>query len=246
MLLSGLITAYFIRHGQAGIRQDYDRLSDLGRQQSIRLGAWLARRPVLFEAACSGRLKRQRETADLVRDEYRQTGVNFPELATDPCWDEFDLDAVYRGIAPQIASRDEEFRRRLEELEQQARNIASPVHHTWTRCDTTVVRAWIDGFHEYEGESFEAFVKRVRGSSDILSSANAPCNVAIFTSATPAAIWTAAALDLDGHKIMQLAGVTYNTAVTVIRIDGKMDEKRIRLLQFNTVPHLEPELLTYR
>ena len=45
------------------------------------------------------------------------------------------------------------------------------------------------------------------------------------------------------EEIMQLAGVTYNTAVTVIRVDGE----RIRLFQFNTVPHLDAsELVTHR
>ena len=42
---------------------------------------------------------------------------------------------------------------------------------------------------------------------------------------------------------MQLAGVTYNTSLTVMRLD----RERLRLFQFNSVPHLEqPELLTHR
>jgi broad specificity phosphatase PhoE len=247
MILSGgVLSVYFIRHGQAGSRQDYDRLSDLGRQQSSRLGAWLARQPVHFDQAWSGRLARQRETAEQVRTAYLKIRDGFPEINGSGCWDEFDLDAVYRGIGPQLARDDAEFRRQFEELREQARDPVSRVHRTWARCDTTVVRAWVDGGYEYEGESFAAFARRVRGGAELLRDADhdgLARNVAVFTSATPAAVWAAMALELDGRKIMQLAGVTYNTSLTVIRVD----QERVRLFQFNTVPHLDTaEMLTHR
>jgi broad specificity phosphatase PhoE len=243
--LVALTTVYFIRHGQAGSRQDYDRLSDVGREQADRLGAWLARQPVVFDAAWSGRLNRQRETAERVRAACLRSGADFPEIAVHGCWDEFDLDAVYRGIGPQIARHDSEFRLQFEELQEQAMDAHSRVHRTWAQCDTTIVRAWIDNAYDFEGESFEAFVRRVRGGAELFdASLETPMRkVAVFTSATPTAVWAAMALELDGRKIMQLAGVTYNTAITVLRVDPE----RVRLFQFNTVPHIEtPELLTHR
>jgi broad specificity phosphatase PhoE len=242
-----LLTVYFIRHGQAGSRQDYDRLSDLGREQSHRLGTWLARQSLRFDAAWSGRLNRQRETAERVREASRRNGVQFPEIVTDACWDEFDLDAVYRAIGPQIARHDEEFRRQFDEVRKQAMDPASAIHRTWARCDTTVVRAWIEGGYEFAGESYEAFLSRVRGGAALfaalLETGGPKRNVAVFTSATPAAVWAAMALELDGRKIMQLAGVTYNSGMNVVRVD----RERVRLFQFNSVPHVEtPELLTHR
>jgi broad specificity phosphatase PhoE len=238
-----LVTVHFIRHGQAGSRQVYDRLSDLGREQADRLGAWFARQPVRFDAAWSGRLNRQRETAEIVREACRRNGTEFPGIGVDACWDEFDLDAVYGGIGPQIARDDDEFRRQFEELQRQALDAESLVHRTWAHCDTTLVRAWIDGRYEYAGESFDAFVRRVRSGFGLLDCEGPSRIVAVFTSATPAAVWAALALDLEGRKIMQLAGVTYNTAMTVIRVDTQ----RVRLFQFNTVPHIDkPELLTHR
>jgi broad specificity phosphatase PhoE len=241
----GVLSVYFIRHGQAGSRQDYDHLSDVGREQAARLGTWLARRELRFSQAWSGRLSRQRETAERVRAAYHDTstGAAFPEIIPHPCWDEFDLDGVYRAIAPQLARDDPEFSRQYEELQLQAREAASRVHRAWSPCDTTVVRAWIDSRYACEGESFAAFSSRVRSARDMLQDTGSPQNIAVFTSATPAAIWTALALDLDGRKVMQLAGVTYNTSLTLLRVD----QERVRLFQFNTVPHLDTQdLLTHR
>lgn len=238
-----LVLVYFIRHGQAGSRQEYDRLSDVGREQANRLGTWFARQRIRFDQAWSGRLNRQRETAEIVRESIRLKGLEFPEIVAHACWDEFDLDAVYSALGPRIASHDEEFRRQFDELQKKATDAASAVHRTWTHCDTTVVRAWIDGGYEFAGESFPAFVNRVRSGDGLLETSGPNRNVAVFTSATPAAVWVARALELDGRKIMQLAGVTYNTSITVVRLDGE----RCRLFQFNTVPHIEtPDLLTHR
>jgi broad specificity phosphatase PhoE len=238
-----LVTVHFIRHGQAGSRQDYDRLSDIGARQAERLGEWFARQPVRFDQAFSGTLVRQRETAEAARQACLRSGAPFPEITTDPCWDEFDLDAVYRGIGPQIASHDEEFRRQFDELRQQSKDAQSAIHRRWSPCDITVVRAWIDAGYEFAGESFESFATRVRSGAERLHGDGRNRQVAVFTSATPAAVLAGMALGLDGRRIMQLAGVTYNTSMTVVRVDKDL----VRLFQFNTVPHLDAaELLTHR
>ncbi len=52
---------YLIRHGQAGTRENYDSLSELGRRQARLLGEHL--RGIEFAAAYSGSLARQRATA---------------------------------------------------------------------------------------------------------------------------------------------------------------------------------------
>ncbi|MBJ3764113.1 histidine phosphatase family protein [Maribius pontilimi] len=56
-----------VRHGQANSHadneDDYDRLSDLGHQQSRWLGDWLRDRGERFDAVLSGSLRRHRETA---------------------------------------------------------------------------------------------------------------------------------------------------------------------------------------
>lgn len=56
-----------VRHGQANSaadnEADYDRLSDLGRQQARWLGAWMSDHGWRFDHVLSGTLNRQRDTA---------------------------------------------------------------------------------------------------------------------------------------------------------------------------------------
>jgi broad specificity phosphatase PhoE len=54
-----------VRHGQAQFgTDDYDRLSDLGREQSRLLGECLAKRDRRIDAAVTGNMRRHRETAE--------------------------------------------------------------------------------------------------------------------------------------------------------------------------------------
>ena len=119
----------------------------------------------------------------------------------------------------------------------------SPIHHVWTGCDTQVMRAWIEGRYPCRAESWAAFGQRVLGARASLAAYQRGDAVAIFTSATPIAIWVAAALGISDGHIMRLAGVMRNSAVTTMRL--RDDE--LMLFSFNGVPHLNaPELRTFR
>jgi broad specificity phosphatase PhoE len=232
-----------IRHGQAGLRHDYDTLSDLGRGQARLLGEYLASQQVRFTAAYSGALKRQRVTASEVLSAMTAAGTQTPELEIDEHWSEFDLDAVYQSIAPRLAEDDADFRTEHEKLRCMLQEEDSPVHRTWTRSDTLVVRAWVEGRYEVPGESWEAFRRRVSAPLEALSRIEAGESVAIFSSATPIAVWVGIALELNGRHVLRLAGATYNTALTTMRTR----EGDLALFSFNGTPHLpEPHWRTFR
>ena len=56
-------TLYLVRHGQASFgADDYDVLSPLGHQQSVRLGEYFKYKGISFEAALTGTLNRQIQT----------------------------------------------------------------------------------------------------------------------------------------------------------------------------------------
>jgi len=232
-----------IRHGQAGLRHDYDTLSAVGRTQARLLGQYLAAQGVRFSAAYAGALNRQRETASEVLCAMAAAGIETPELQIDEHWNEFDLDAVYQSIAPLLADEDADFRAEHEKLRRMLEEQDSHVHRTWTRSDTLVVRAWVEGRYDVAAESWEAFSQRVSKPLTLLSRRPAEEAVAIFSSATPIAVWIGLALELGPRHVLRLAGATFNSALTTIRAR----EDDLALFSFNTTPHLaEPNLRTFR
>lgn len=234
---------YLIRHGQAGLRHDYDTLSDIGRRQARLLGEHFAAQQVRFTSAYAGGLKRQRVTASEVLGAMTAAGVETPELQIDEHWSEFDLDAVYQSIAPLLAKDDADFRMEHEKLRRSLQEKDSAVHRTWTRSDTLVVRAWVEGRYDVPCESWETFRRRVSEPLETLSRMPTEDTVAIFSSATPIAVWIGMALELSGRHVLRLAGATYNTALTTVRAR----EGDLALFSFNGTPHLtEPHLKTFR
>ncbi len=238
---------YFVRHGQAGTREAYDSLSELGRRQARLLGEYFVSEKIQFASAYSGALVRQQETACEVSAVFREAGAGFPEIVPEPGWNEFDLTHVYRALAPRLCAEDPEFEREYQELVAQAREAAgqpeAAVNRRWLPCDVKVVAAWMRGQHSYDGETWQAFRERVMGCRVKLEPSEHDENIVVFTSATPIGIWTALAMEIHDERAMRLAGVLHNTSCTVLRLRAG----ELRLHSFNAIPHLsEPGLRTYR
>ena len=86
-----------VRHGQASFgAEDYDVLSDLGREQAALVGRELARRGVHEPLLVSGTLRRQRETAEGL-------GLGSP-LEVDGRWDEYDHLGLLERYPPRGSS----------------------------------------------------------------------------------------------------------------------------------------------
>ena len=84
-----------VRHAQASFGTDnYDRLSDLGRRQARWLGEYFRERGLSFDRVVCGDMVRHRETAEGIFQ-----GMNDASAAadTEPCWNEFDFDAIIRA-----------------------------------------------------------------------------------------------------------------------------------------------------
>lgn len=234
---------YLIRHGQAGTRQHYDTLSALGRQQAQLLGEYLAAQELKFHAVYCGGMERQRQTAAQVAGAFAAAGRPLPEMRTHDAWREFDLDAVYAAMAPQLCAADPAFAAEYAAQRAEARAEASDetagIHRRWTACDMRIVEAWLHGRFPYAGESWEGFQQRV---------ASAPLpdddsNVLVFTSATPTAIWAGRSLDIHDTRALRIAGVLHNASISVLRVRAG----QVRLFSLNEVPHLtRPEWRTHR
>lgn len=240
-------TLYLVRHGQAGTRDAYDSLSDLGKRQARLLGDHFVLQGIEFTSAYVGGLLRQQQTAEQIGAGYAHAGgAGFPIVNIDPGWDEFDLGRVYREIAPLLASDDAEFRREYEEMREQVRATAgahgASIHRKWLPCDTKVVEAWAAGRYAYSGETWLQFRERIAACSSKMHDARGE-NILVVTSATPLAICTGLSLDIADGRVMRLAGAVYNASYTVLRLRAG----ELRLFTFNAVPHLgAPGMRTHR
>ena len=250
-------TVYLVRHGQAGTRDAYDSLSELGERQARLLGEHFISQGIRFSSAYAGALTRQQQTAEQIRAAYADAGVFLPPLTVDSGWDEFDRGRVYRQIAPLVAVEDPKFLREYDEMRQQVRVSqgahGARIHRRWMPCDTKVVEAWLAGRYPYGGETWDQFRERVaacrlkmldthenngRQENDARRE-----NILVVTSATPLAIWTGLSLEISDERIMRLAGAVYNASYTILRLR----KEQLRLFTFNAVPHLAaPGLRTHR
>ena len=230
---------YLVRHGQAGTRENYDSLSDLGRTQAQLLRERFRDQGIQFAAAYSGSLKRQLKTAAEILPDSK--------ITIDSGWDEFDLSHVYSELAPRLAGDDEQFRVQYEEMQRDIELSQgahhAPVHRKWNDCDKKCVRAWVEGRYEYSGESWIGFVRRIHKALGRVIDAVHEGNIAVFTSATPIGIAAAKTLEIADGRAMWLAAVMFNASFTTLRVHG--DE--VRLFTLNAIPHLnEAELRTFR
>ncbi len=238
---------YLVRHGQAGTREAYDSLSDLGKRQARLLGQYFLTEGIEFAAAFSGTLARQAQTALEVKAAYNEAGCRFPEIAWDCGWNEFDLAGIYRTFAPRLCDDDPDFAREYRELAAQSRAAANQhaalVNRRWMPCDTKLVEAWIAQRYSFEVETWAAFHERVTDCRSRLSAIAGDASVVVFTSATPIGIWTAMAMAIHDERALRLAGALRNSSYTTLRLrDGQ-----VRLDSFNAIPHLTTqELRTYR
>jgi broad specificity phosphatase PhoE len=229
---------YLVRHGQAGARDNYDVLSDLGREQARLLGEYLVAQNIRPDIVISGSFNRQRLTAEIACQSFPSP----PEIAVDHRWDEFRLASLYRAFATRLAAESEEFACDFEEMQ---RAIIADPHTTrgaTGRCDRAMVTAWMASRFAYDGESWQEFQTRIHSLIPELSNHGGEQTIIVFTSATPISILTGAALGLRDEQLLRLMGVLYNSSITIT----KVQEEGLRLFTYNSTPHLPEPLKTLR
>jgi broad specificity phosphatase PhoE len=229
-------SVYLIRHGQAGTRDNYDVLSDTGRTQARLLGEHFRAAGIRFHACYAGGMRRQQETAEAVLGHV----PGAPEMTIDPRWNEFSLEGLWKNLAPAILASDQQFARDYAVLH--AGNPA--VDRVMTVCDVQLIRAWVANHHAVAAvESWADFRARVDSARADLLQHGPGENIAVFTSATPTAIWCGGALGADERRIFRIAGVLFNSSFSTLRLR----EDEVTLFSLNNTPHLpEGPLRTFR
>ena len=213
---------YLVRHGQASFgTDDYDRLSDLGKEQSRITGRFLASQGLEPDRIIHGEMLRQRQTAEgllagLGRDMDAHVDAGWNEYAA------WELTGVLTDLDPRAQHDSKIFQGELE------RGAAR----------------WASGEHDEDyTETYNQFTSRVDRALDEATGAMRSGQSTIVVSSAGAIAWTAARLIGGGFdQWMAFNRVTINTGITKI-ITGRGGTS---LISFNDHGHQDPKNATYR
>ena len=213
---------YLVRHGQASFgTDDYDRLSDLGKEQSRITGRFLAAQGIEPDRIVHGEMLRQRQTAEGLLEGM---GLSM-DAHVDSGWNEYaawELTGVLDDVDPRAKHDSKIFQGELE------RGAAR----------------WASGEHDEDyRETYKQFTSRVDRALDDAVAAMGSGQSTIVVSSAGAIAWTAARLiGGDFDQWMAFNRVTINTGITKI-ITGQSGTS---LISFNDHGHQDPKNATYR
>ncbi|GAC1607436.1 MAG: histidine phosphatase family protein [Ramlibacter sp.] len=210
-------TLYLVRHGQASFgADDYDKLSDLGHRQSVRLGDHFARKGLRFDAVIAGTLRRHLETLAGIRAGMQQEGGHMPWEGLN----EYDSEAVIATVHPGKLHKP-----------------SSPeMYRAHFRLLRKGLAKWMAGVVAPEGmPSYQQFVDGVTGALDHVKRHHHGGNVLIVSSGGPIATAVGQVLGTSAETVIELNLRIRNTSVT----EFAFTPKRHMLVGYNAIPHLE-------
>lgn len=207
---------YLVRHGQASLgAADYDQLSPLGQQQSLRLGEHWRAQGLHFDAVITGALRRHAQTLAGI-----QQGMStHHEALIWPDLNEYDADALIRTVHPG-------------ELVKPTTPEGYKHHFRLLRDGLT---QWMAGVITPHGmPSYPAFVQGVASALTHIRQAHTG-PVLLVSSGGPIATAVAQVLGVCPEASIELNMRLRNSAVT----EFSFTPKRHSLIAFNSVAHLE-------
>lgn len=225
-------TLYLVRHGQASFgAQDYDHLSELGQQQSVRLGEYWRERGLTFDAVITGTLRRHAQTwagiaegLGLANPQQAAATAGAPLLW--PGLNEYDSEAVIAAIHPHKLEKPD-----TPELYR---------HHFRLLRDG--LTQWMNGVVSPRGmPTYPEFLAGVTGALTHVRK-NHEGNVLIVSSGGPIATAVGHVLGTTPETIIELNLRIRNSAVT----EFAFNPRRHTLQTYNTLPHLDrPDLASW-
>ncbi|MBX3720973.1 MAG: histidine phosphatase family protein [Turneriella sp.] len=222
-----------IRHGQANSAgENYDELTETGREQARKVGAWLATSGYTFDQVLHGGLKRQTETLELILGKMPKTAPVFSEAEIHPALAEFDLKIFYT-LAAEMRHGNAEFAEVLKAWNKARHSDSQDKGDIFKRLMGLVIGEWTRrGENFTAAESFPAFQKRVLSVFELASAV--PQRILAVTSGGPISLIIGATLRLDTAGSLGLIRRIYNTSLHHLALK---DDRR-DLVCFNAVPHL--------
>jgi broad specificity phosphatase PhoE len=209
-------TLYLVRHGQASFgAEDYDRLSPMGHQQSVRLGEYFRSKGLTFDSVLTGTLLRHQQTYAGICE-----GLGSTEAALAwPGLNEYDSAAVIAAIHPHPLDKPD-----TPELYR---------HHFRLLRDG--LTQWMNGVISPKGmPTYREFQHGVTSALEHVRR-NSEGNVLIVSSGGPISTAVGHVLGTTPETTIELNLRIRNSAVTELAFTPK----RHMLQTFNTLPHLD-------
>lgn len=235
-----MATLYLIRHGQASFgAEDYDKLSELGCRQASAVGRYLATHGIHLDAAYSGDLLRQRETAELVLASQPQSVPH----RVDVRFNEVRNDEQIEHLVPKIVESNPAIRALMEKGLSESKDyqkVIEAVFNHWVspQCEAPDIQSW----DEYAGGVRDAL-------GDLIREQGSGKTVAVFTSGGTIATAVSQVLGLGGEHAYKFYEPVFNCSVTQLFYSGD----RVSLSYFNDRSFLQmmgreagENLVTYR
>lgn len=210
-------TLYLVRHGQASFgADDYDKLSELGHQQSVRLGEYFAQRGMRFDALIAGTLRRHKETLAGILEGMDHAGEHLD-------WDglnEYDSEAVIACVHPG--------------------KLEKPTSPEMYRHHFRLLRDGLSKWMAGEASprnmpSYADFVAGVTSALDHVRAKHYGSNVLVVTSGGPISTAVGHVLRTPAETTIELNLRIRNTSIT----EFAFTPKRHMLVGFNAIPHLD-------
>lgn len=209
-------TLYLVRHGQASFgADDYDVLSPLGQQQSLRLGEYFRFKGLTFDAALTGTLKRQLQTYAGI---CKGMGVE-PAASPWPGLNEYDSHAVIEAIHPHPLEKP----------------TSPEMYREHFRLLKQGLAQWMAGVVSPRG--MPSYTDFVVGVTTALDHVRKTCegNVLLVSSGGPIATAMGHVLATSPETTIELNLRIRNCSVT----EFAFTPKRHMLVTYNTLPHLD-------
>ncbi|MDC8784057.1 histidine phosphatase family protein [Roseateles koreensis] len=213
-------TIYLVRHGQASLgADDYDQLSQLGRQQCELLGRYWRARGLRFDAVLTGTLKRHTQSLAGIAEGL---GEALPAEAW-PGLNEYDSEALIQAIHPGVLDRPTT----AEGARQHFRLLRDGL------------KAWMEGRTAPTGMpshvDFTAGVMGALAHVQQMAADRPEAKILLVSSGGPISTAVAQVLGVPGEGAIELNLRLRNCAVT----EFALSPRRMALLSFNSVAHLD-------
>ena len=235
---------YLIRHGQASFGdEDYDRLSRIGERQSRILGRHFQRVTPRLNALCSGGMRRQDHTAELIRESM---GDDPPPLHTQPELAEYDHESLFRAYLPAF------FDAAAGDGPGSVDDLLAD-HKQLERALRFVLAAWMENA-DHAGppvESWLEFCKRIsNGVNELLPKPGTRARIGVITSGGAITALLRSVLGLSSKRTLGVTLSIYNASVTQVYCPSEGRLADSLMLGYNNITHLEMmgdrDLITFR